>query len=122
MPMSKRLKERETRTVRSEHQRLRELDRDRRREPSLCKQPDCNRPARHQGSLCEEHYDDTVFDKELLPLIYQGCPHFLQSYNPTIAIASDGLVSGGQSLLGSSKTLNLVPLIVTVIKDFLKSC
>jgi hypothetical protein len=81
MPKSERLKEREARTVRSERRRIRELDRDRRREPSECKEPNCRRPARHQGSLCEAHHDDTVLDKASLPLIYQGCPHFLPSYN-----------------------------------------
>src|SRR5438270_13985574 len=81
MPKSERLKEREARTVRSERRRIRELDRARRREPSKCREPNCGRPARHQGSLCEAHYGDTILDKERLPLIYQGCPHFLPFYN-----------------------------------------
>lgn len=81
MPRSERLKEKEARVVRSERQRTRELDRARRREPSECSEPDCSRPARHQGSLCEAHHNDTVLDKEALPLIYQGCPHFLPPYN-----------------------------------------
>ena len=63
------------------NQRLRNLDRDRRQEPSSCTEPDCKRPARHQGSLCEQHYHDSTIDKDELPLIYQGCPHFLPSYN-----------------------------------------
>lgn len=81
MPRSQRLKEREARTVRSEHQRIRELDRASRREPSQCTEPNCSRPARHQGSLCEAHHNDTVPDKEGLPLMYQRCPHLLPSYN-----------------------------------------
>jgi hypothetical protein len=78
MPRSERLKEREARAIGSERQQTRELDRARRREPSECTEPDCSRP---QGSLCESHYNDTVLDKEALPLIYQGCPHFLPAYN-----------------------------------------
>jgi hypothetical protein len=81
MPKSKRLKEREAETLCSERRQLRELDRARRREPSSCKGPNCSRPARHQGSLCETHHGDTILDKERLPLIYQGCPQFLPSYN-----------------------------------------
>ena len=46
-----------------------------------CSKPDCERPARHRGSLCESHDRDNVVDKKQLPLIYQGCPQFLPSYN-----------------------------------------
>jgi len=41
----------------------------------------CSKAARHQGSLCEAHYADSVLDKYVLPIIYQGCPRFLQHGN-----------------------------------------
>jgi len=81
MRTSKRIKERERQTVHSKCQQLRKLDRDRRREPSSCTEPDRKWPARHQGSLCEQHYHDRTIDKDELPLIYQGCPQFLPSFN-----------------------------------------
>src|SRR5277367_4587213 len=81
MPRSARLKEKEKRTVRSERNRSRAHDIARRGEAHSCSKPDCERPARHRGSLCESHYGDNVIDKEQLPLIYQGCPQFVLSYD-----------------------------------------
>ena len=47
-------------------------------EPHPCATNGCSKAARHQGSLCEAHYADSVLDKDVLPIIYQGCPRFLQ--------------------------------------------
>ena len=81
MPRSARLREKQQRTVRSARNQGRAHDIVRRGEHHSCSKPDCERPARHRGSLCESHYRDNVLDKEQLPLIYQGCPRFLPSYN-----------------------------------------
>ena len=81
MPKSTRLAKKEAERARVARHRSRALDIAQRGETHSCSKPDCERPARHRGSLCEFHYGDNVLDKEQLPLIYQGCPQFLSSYD-----------------------------------------
>jgi len=50
-------------------------------EPHPCVTNGCSKAARHRGSLCEAYYADCVLDKDVLPIIYQGRPRFLQHGN-----------------------------------------
>jgi hypothetical protein len=81
MRASKRLEERTVETARQERVKQRQQDKDIRGEPHLCIKEGCKRAARHRASLCDFHRRDTVIDKNLLPLIYQGCPQYLPHKN-----------------------------------------
>ena len=60
---------------------LRQHDIDARGEPHPCATNGCSKAARHRGSLCETHYADSLINKDVLPIIYQGCPRFLPPGN-----------------------------------------
>jgi hypothetical protein len=63
-------------TRRERHER-RESDKAKRGEPHGCQAQGCHRAAVHRGSHCEVHKRATEIDKNLVPLIYQGCPQFI---------------------------------------------
>ena len=84
MRVSSRLRAKKGDTQRQEQLKRHQEDRDRRGEPHHCEVPGCHKSARHRGSRCEEHFNDNIIDKNELPLIYQGCPQFLQQNHSRI--------------------------------------
>ena len=77
-PSSMRLAGKNADIARQRSHEIRRRDIHARDEPHPCATNGCSKAARHQGSLCEAHYADSVLDKDVLPIIYQGCTRFLQ--------------------------------------------
>ena len=50
-------------------------------EPRKCKNESCSWQARHRGSWCETCFDQHFINKTIHPVLCQGCPSFLYSYN-----------------------------------------
>ena len=74
---SSRLKAKVAGTTRLERHERRESDKARRGEPHGCQTQGCRKAAVHRGSHCEVHKSATEIDKNVVPLIYQGCPQFI---------------------------------------------
>lgn len=74
---SGRLRAKNDKAVRRERLKQRELDNAKRGQPHKCQAQSCTKSAVHRGSLCDVHNAETKIDKNLMPLIYQGCPQFI---------------------------------------------
>ena len=76
-PTSTRLHTKSNDAARQERLKQRDLDNAIRGQPHRCQAQRCTKSAVHRGSLCAVHKEETEIDKNLMPLIYQGCPQFI---------------------------------------------